>query len=91
MATLSSHKGAKDRKSIETAAPHLLFAPPCSPDLNPNELALSKLQALCARQLNVPWTAYGRQLHASPTPSRPKNAETTSPPPDTIQDDRTPL
>ena len=46
MDNLSSHKGAGVRKRIETAGAELLFLPPYSPDLNPIEMAFSKLKAL---------------------------------------------
>ena len=43
MDNLSSHKGARVRESIEAAGAELLFLPPYSPDLNPIEMAFSKL------------------------------------------------
>jgi len=46
MDNLSSHKVAGVREAIEVAGAFLLCLPPNSPDLNPIELAFSKLKAL---------------------------------------------
>ena len=46
MDNLSSHKGAAVRERIEAAGAELLFLPPYSPDLNPIEMAFSKLKVL---------------------------------------------
>jgi transposase len=43
---LSSHKRAGVREAIESAGARLEYLPPYSPDLNPIELAFSKLKAL---------------------------------------------
>ena len=43
---LSSHKIAGVREAIEKAGAKLLYLPPYSPDLNPIELAFSKLKRL---------------------------------------------
>lgn len=43
---LSSHKVAGVRELIEQAGAKLLYLPPYSPDLNPIEMAFSKLKAL---------------------------------------------
>ena len=43
---LSSHKVAGVRELIEKAGAKLLYLPPYSPDLNPIEMAFSKLKAL---------------------------------------------
>ena len=45
MDNLSSHKGAQVRTAIESVGAHLRFLPPYSPDLNPIELAFSKLKS----------------------------------------------
>jgi transposase len=42
---LSSHKRAEAREMIERAGASLIFLPAYSPDLNPNEMAFSKLKA----------------------------------------------
>jgi transposase len=46
MDNLSSHKGQKARRMIESAGASVVFLPPYSPDLNPIELAFSKLKQL---------------------------------------------
>jgi transposase len=46
MDNLSSHKRARVRQAIEAAGCSLLYLPPYSPDLNPIELAFSKLKSL---------------------------------------------
>jgi transposase len=46
MDDLRVHKMAGVREAIEAAGAKLLFSPPYSPDLNPIELAFSKLKAL---------------------------------------------
>ena len=43
---LSVHRAASVRRAVEAAGCRLLFLPPYSPDLNPIELAWSKLKAL---------------------------------------------
>jgi hypothetical protein len=59
------------RRSRRAAGAALLYLPPCSPDLNPVELAFSKLkrllQAAAARTVGALWNAIGRLLgHFSP-------------------------
>jgi transposase len=46
MDNLKVHKMAAVRQAIEASGATLLFIPPYSPDLNPIELAFSKLKAL---------------------------------------------
>ena len=46
MDNLPAHKIAAVREAIEAAGAKLLFIPPYSPDLNPIELAFSKLKSL---------------------------------------------
>ena len=46
MDNLSSHKRAGVREAIESAGATLAYLPPYSPDLNPIELAFSKLKTL---------------------------------------------
>ncbi len=43
---LGSHKGNEVRRIIEERDAYLVFLPPYSPDLNPIEMAFSKLKAL---------------------------------------------
>jgi transposase len=63
---LSSHKVAGVREAIETAGANLLYLPPYSPDLNPIELAFSKLKRLlreaATRSVEVLWTTIGKLL-----------------------------
>lgn len=49
MDNLSSHKVAGVREAIEAVGARLLYLPPYSPDLNPIEMAFSKLKALLRR------------------------------------------
>lgn len=49
MDNLSSHKRSGVRQAIEAAGATLVYLPPYSPDLNPIELAFSKLKALLRR------------------------------------------
>jgi transposase len=46
MDNLSSHKGARVRMLVESAGGTVLYLPPYSPDLNPIEMAFSKLKQL---------------------------------------------
>lgn len=59
MDNLSSHKGPTVRELIESAGATVLYLPPYSPDLNPIELAFSKikqaLRSLEARTMEVLW------------------------------------
>lgn len=42
---LSSHKSTKAQEVLKAQGSWMLFLPPCSPDLNPIEIAYSKLKA----------------------------------------------
>lgn len=63
MDNLSSHKVAGVKKTIEAAGAALLYLPPYSPDLNPIEMAFSKLKALlrakALRTIDELWQALG--------------------------------
>jgi transposase len=63
MDNLRVHKIAAVRQAIEAAGATLLFIPPYSPDLNPIELAFSKLKALlrarAIRTTEALWRAFG--------------------------------
>lgn len=63
---LSSHKIAGVREAIEKAGAKLLYLPPYSPDLNPIELAFSKLKRLlreaATRTVEALWTTIGQLL-----------------------------
>lgn len=60
MDNLSSHKGERVAELIGEAGAWLLYLPPYSPDLNPIEMAFSKikqlLRSLGARSTEVLWT-----------------------------------
>jgi transposase len=68
MDNLACHKRARVRELIEAAGCTLLYLPPYSPDLNPIELAFSKLKALLRRagERTVAglWSFLGRALDA---------------------------
>lgn len=63
---LSSHKVSGVRETIERAGATLLYLPPYSPDLNPIELAFSKLKRLlrdaAERTVEALWRTIGRLL-----------------------------
>ena len=73
---LSSHRGPKVRALIEAAGASPILLPPCSPDLNPIEMAFAKLEALLrkAAQRTVAglWAVIG-QLLDSFTPVKCRN------------------
>ena len=73
----SSDKGPAARAAIEVAGAHLLYLPPYSPDFNPIETGFAKLRP-SAQTLSV----------ASLISSSERNAQTTSPPLDTIRMDQ---
>ena len=70
MDNLSSHKVAGVREAIRAAGAFLLYLPPYSPDLNPIELAFSKLKALlrkaAARSVEDLWRVIGELLDEFP-------------------------
>lgn len=61
MDNLPAHKPAAVRAAIEARGARLRYLPPYSPDLNPIEMAYSKLKALlkkaAARTVEALWTA----------------------------------
>lgn len=63
---LSSHKISGVREAIEAPGASLLYLPPYSPDLNPIELAFSKLKRLlrdaATRSVEALWITIGRLL-----------------------------
>jgi transposase len=63
---LASHKVAGVRQAIEARGASLLYLPPYSPDLNPIELAFSKLKRLlrtaAARTVEALWDAIGKLI-----------------------------
>ena len=66
MDNLGSHKSPKIRAAIEAAGASLLYLPPYSPDLNPIEMAFSKLKAAlrkaAERQVDALWRRIGQLL-----------------------------
>jgi transposase len=68
MDNLPAHKIAGVREAIEAADARLLYLPPYSPDLNPIEMAFSKLKALlrkaAERSLDGLWDAMAEALRA---------------------------
>jgi transposase len=68
MDNLSCHKREGVRRAIEKAGGTLVLLPPYSPDLNPIELAFSKLKALLRqaenRSVEALWDFLGRALDA---------------------------
>ena len=66
MDNLSSHKVVGIREAIEAAGAELRYLPPYSPDLNPIELAFSKLKKLlrdgAERTVDKLWELCGRIL-----------------------------
>jgi transposase len=63
---LSSHKVSGVREAIESCGASLLYLPPYSPDLNPIELAFSKLKRLlrsaAARTVDALWNTVGQLI-----------------------------
>ncbi len=63
---LGSHKGQAVRRAIRDAGAHRLLLPPYSPDLNPIELAFSKLKTLLRkadeRSTEAVWKRIGSLL-----------------------------
>ncbi len=76
MDNLSSHKVKGVREAIKAVGAFLLYLPPYSPDLNPIELAFSKLKALlrkaAAKSVHELWRIIGNLLDEF-TPSECQN------------------
>ena len=69
---LGSHKGLRARRAVGAAGAHLLFLPPCSPNLNPIEQLFAKLKhlmrAAAPRAVEATWRKVGALLDiVSPT------------------------
>jgi transposase len=68
MDNLAAHKVEGVRTAIEAAGAKLLYLPPYSPDLNPIEMAFSKLKALlrgaAERSVDALWDRIGQLLDA---------------------------
>jgi len=65
---LSSHKVSGVRDALEAVGARIMYLPPYSPDLNPIEMAFSKLRrlmrSLAARTVDALWQACGTLLQA---------------------------
>ena len=72
MDNLSSHKKAGVREALESAGVALRYLPPYSPDLNPIELAFSKLKTLlrksAERTVEALWNRIGHLVDESTPP-----------------------
>lgn len=68
MDNLPAHEGARVRELIEATGARLLLLPPYSPDLNPIEMAFSKLKtllrAVAERTIDALWDRIGQLLDA---------------------------
>ena len=68
MDNLPAHKITGVRAAIQAAGARLMFLPPYSPDMNPIEMAFSKLKALlrkaAARTVDELWAIIGQCLNA---------------------------
>jgi transposase len=85
MDNLGSHKGQAVRRAIRAAGAKLFFLPRYSPDLNPIEQVFSKLKTLLRKvEPRTTKTLGARSAHCSVT-SLPRNVQTTSPMPATLQ------
>ena len=66
MDNLPAHKSLAVRRAIEAAGAELRFLPPYSPDLNPIEMAFSKLKAflkkMAARTIDDLWDAIAKGI-----------------------------
>jgi transposase len=66
MDNLSSHKQSGVREAMESAGADLMYLPPYSPNLNPIELAFSKLKSLlrrsAARTVEDLWKYIGQHI-----------------------------
>ena len=71
---LSSHKSADAAKLLKSLGAWFLFLPPYSPDLNPIEMAFSKLKALIRKA--AARTRFGKPSEPSATSSAKRNAST---------------
>ena len=66
MDNLRTHKIEGVREAIEAVGAKLRYLPACSPDLNPNEMAFSKLKAAlrkgAARTVRALWRLIGKTI-----------------------------
>ena len=80
---LSSHKSPGAAKAMRAVGAWFLFLPPYSPDLNPIEMAFSKLKALIRKAAAEPTMSFGKLSVMCATSSQTRNATTFSRPQDT--------
>jgi transposase len=82
MDNLPAHKPAAVRAAIERRGAILLYLPPYSPDLNPIEMAYSKLKALLRRRRQSAQSKRCGPPSPKPFPRSPgRTASASSPPP----------
>lgn len=91
MDNLSSHKGPKVRDLIEAAGASLRTCRPTVPTSTRSKRPSPSSSRSCERPPSEPLKVYGRPSVNASTSSRQPNAETISPPPDTMQSDGKPL
>lgn len=75
---LGTHKVGRVREAIERAGASVLYLPPYSPDPNPIEQAFASSRTGCERPLPGRSRTCGTGSANSSTPSRRRNAGTTS-------------
>ena len=73
---LSSHKSERAKEIFKERGTRFLFLSPYGPDLNPIEMAVSKLKAHLRRIGARTMTTSGRPSEASATSTHPPNAKT---------------
>ena len=78
MDNLGSHKGKAVRQLIRSAGAKLFFLPKYSPDLNPIEQVFAKLKHLLRKGCRTNRRCGLHRHRPVSTPSRPRNAPTTS-------------
>jgi transposase len=91
MDNLPVHKVAGVAEAIEAAGATLIYLPKYSPDLNPIELAFSKLKAHLRKAAEHTIPRLLRQIGRIVTDFRAKNAETSFAMQATFEHDRNPL
>jgi len=74
---LAAHKSAKAQAILKEKGTWMLFLPPYSPDLNPIEMAFSKIKAHLKKAAERTFDGLINKLEISAICSRPKNASTT--------------
>ena len=88
MDNLRAHKVAGIEEAIEAVGAELRYLPKYSPDLNPIEMAFSKLKAHLRKAASGPSAAFAAESASSCLASGQTNAPTTSLRPDMFQYER---